>query len=134
MSGRGYCQGAKVKLSEIISTVEGKLLFEVRRDPEIRCAGASDLMSDVLALLEPGSILLTGLCNPQVVRTAEMADIVAVIFVRGKTPPADTITLAQEMGIPLATTPHSMYEASGRLFRAGLVSCDISCRMPWQES
>ncbi len=64
-----------MKLGEIVSTVEGTLLFNADLDMEIPCAGAADLMSDVLAFAGPNSVLLTGLCNPQVVRTVEMADI-----------------------------------------------------------
>lgn len=109
------------------------MLFEANPQLEITCASAADLMSDVLALVEPGSVLLTGLCNPQVVRTAEMSDILAIIFVRNKQPPEETITLAKEKGIPLIATPYSMFEASGRLYGAGLKSCDISCRMLWQS-
>jgi len=119
-----------VKLSEIVSTVGGNLLLKADLDMEITCAAASDLMSDVLALSEPGSVLLTGLCNPQVVRTAEMADMVAVVFVRNKQPPPETIDLAREKGLPLVTTPYTMFEVCGRLYAAGLKSCDISCRIP----
>lgn len=122
-----------MKLGEIVDIVEGQFLFKANRNLEVKCAGAADLMSDVLAMVEPGSILLTGLCNPQVVRTAEMSDIVAIIFVRNKKPPQETVALAKEKAIPLATTPHTMFEASGRLFGAGLKSCDISCRVPWQS-
>jgi len=118
-----------MKLGEIVSIVEGTLLFEADLDMEIPCAGAADLMSDVLAFAEPGSVLLTGLCNPQVVRTAEMADIVAIIFVRGKQPPPETVALAKVKGIPLATTPHTMFEMCGRLYQAGLRGCNISCRI-----
>jgi len=118
-----------MKLGEIISTVKGTLLFDADLDVEIPCAGAADLMSDVLAYAEPDSVLLTGLCNPQVVRTAEMADIAAIIFVRGKQPPPETVALAKEKGIPLATTPYTMFEASGRLYQMGLAGCDISCRI-----
>ena len=78
-----------MKLREIISVLEGRLISnenEVDLDIVVPCAGAADLMSDVLAFAEPGSLLLTGLCNPQVVRTAEMADIAAIVFVRGKYP------------------------------------------------
>jgi hypothetical protein len=122
-----------VKLREIIEIVEGKLLFDADLDVKVSCGGAADLMSDVLALAEPDSVLLTGLCNPQVVRTAEMADIAAIVFVRGKHPPPETIELAKEKGIPLVTTAFSMYEMSGRLYKAGLKSTDISGRVPWQE-
>lgn len=118
-----------MKLRTIIEIVQGTLLFDADLDLEIRCAAASDLMSDVLAFAEPGSVLLTGLCNPQVVRTAEMADISAIVFLRGKQPPPETVELAQEKGIPLATTALPMFEACGRLYQAGLKSCDISCRL-----
>ena len=119
-----------MKLREIIPIVEGKLVSgKANLDIEIVCACASDLMSDVLAFAEPGSILLTGLCNPQVVRTAEMADIAGIIFVRGKHPPPETIALAEEKGIPLVATPHTMFEMCGRLHRAGMKGCDISCRI-----
>jgi predicted transcriptional regulator len=118
-----------MKLQQIISIVEGQILVDVGIDREISCAAASDLMSDVLAFAEPYSILLTGLCNPQVVRTAEMADIAAVIFVHGKVPKADSIDLAQEKGITLVLTKAPMFEICGRLYQAGLKSCDVSCRL-----
>jgi len=118
-----------MKLGEIVFLVEGTLLSDADIGMEIPCAGAADLMSDVLAFAEPGSVLLTGLCNPQVVRTVEMADIAAIIFVRGKHPPPETVALAKEKGIPLVTTPHTMFEACGRLCQAGLRGCDISCRI-----
>jgi predicted transcriptional regulator len=124
-----------MKLREIVSIVEGRLISnEVDLDIEITCAGAADLMSDVLAFAEPGSVLLTGLCNPQVVRTAEMADIAAIIFVRGKFPPPKTIALAEEKDIPLVATSYAMFEMCGRLYRAGLKSCDISCRLIRQDA
>ena len=107
-------------LREIVSVVEGTLLSQGDCEVEISCAGAADLMSDVLAFAVPGSVLLTGLCNPQVVRTAEMADIAALIFVRGKRPPPETVALAVEKGIPIVTTPFTMFEACGRLYQAGL--------------
>ena len=81
---------------------------------------ASDLMSDVLAYVKPNSLLLTGLVNPQVVRTAEMAEIAAIIFVRGKTPGEDAMGLAEELNIPLIASPYGMYEMCGRLYEAGL--------------
>lgn len=87
---------------------------------EFTCGGAADLMSDVLAFARPDSLLLTGLTHPQVVRTAEMAGILALVFVRGKHPPAETATLAAEVGIPLIGTRYKMYEACGRLYAAGL--------------
>jgi hypothetical protein len=87
---------------------------------EFSCGGAADLMSDVLAFARPDSLLLTGLTHPQVVRTAEMAGILALVFVRGKNPPPETAALAAEVGIPLLGTRYKMYEACGRLYAAGL--------------
>jgi predicted transcriptional regulator len=83
---------------------------------------ASDLMSDVLAFSRAGALLLTGLVNVQTVQTAHIADISAIIFVRGKKPGKSIIAFAQDKGIPLLATPYSMYEASGILYRAGIPS------------
>lgn len=85
----------------------------------------ADLMSDVLAFSQPGTLLLTGLTNPQVVRTAEMADVKAIVFVRGKQPPSETVALAREKGIPLLATRFTLYESCGRLFAQGLPSCGV---------
>ena len=81
---------------------------------------AADLMSDVLAFTKPGSVLLTGLSNVQSVITTHVAEVVAVIYVRGKKPDADALKLAGQKGIPLLTSPLSMYEACGRLWKEGL--------------
>ena len=81
---------------------------------------ASDLMSDVLSFREAGSLLLTGLTNAQVVRTAAVADLAAICFVRAKDPQPETIRLAEEHGIPLLVTALTMFEASGRLYAKGL--------------
>ncbi len=84
----------------------------------------ADLMSDVLASIQPEAVLLTGLCNPQVVRTAQMADVAAVVLVRGKHPPSETIRLANEEELPLISTPYGMFEVCGRLHLAGLTSLE----------
>ena len=110
-----------MKLREIIQLVEGELLGErADLDLEMSDVCASDLMSDVLAFAEPGSLLLTGLINPQAVRTADMADIAAIVFVRGKYPPVETIALAQGTAIPVVASPLSMFEVCGRLHRGGM--------------
>ena len=110
-----------MKLRDVLSIVGGKILTrKVNLDLEISSCGASDLMSDVLAYVKPGSLLLTGLVNPQSIRTAEMADLSAIVFVRGKTPGPDAIELAEEVGIPLIGSPYGMYEICGRLYQAGL--------------
>jgi hypothetical protein len=89
-------------------------------DLEIRSCHASDLLSDVLTFRGPGSLLLTGLTNAQVIRTAEMSDFVAICFVRGKKPQPETVQLAKDKMIPLFVTALSMFESCGRLFAEGL--------------
>ena len=83
-------------------------------------ACGSDMMSDVLAFVKDQSVLLTGLVNPQVIRTAEMMDMVCIVFVRGKEPSPDMIALAEERGIVLMTTPLRMFTACGLLYAGGL--------------
>lgn len=90
---------------------------------EIKMVCGSDLMSDVLSFIKPGSLLLTGLTNPQVVRTAEMADLGAICFVRGKKPEQATTKLAESKNIPLLTTSFPMFESCGRLYQKGLKGC-----------
>lgn len=92
-------------------------------DQEARMACGSDLMSDVLSFAKSGSLLLTGLTNPQVVRTAEMAELAAICFVRGKKPDQETIEMAKSRNIPLLTTPLPMFESCGRLWKQGLPGC-----------
>ncbi len=90
---------------------------------EVKTAFGADLMSDVLAFAKPGSLLLTGLTNSQVVRTADVLDIAAIIMVRGKQPLAETVTLGEELQIPILTTKYILFEAAGRLFAKGIVGC-----------
>ncbi|MEW6724198.1 MAG: transcriptional regulator [Bacillota bacterium] len=87
---------------------------------DIPYAFGCDLMSDVLAFARPGSLLLTGLTHPQVIRTAELIDSCAIIFVRGKRPAPETVELAKEKGIPLLVTPLILYNSCGRLHAAGV--------------
>ena len=89
-------------------------------DSEVKSACGSDMMSDVLAFTKDQSVLITGLCNPQVVRTAEMMDMVCIVFVRSKRPTEEMLRLAQEHGIVVMATPKRMYEACGTLYAAGL--------------
>jgi predicted transcriptional regulator len=92
-------------------------------ETNVEMACGSDLMSDVLSFVKPESLLLTGLTNPQVVRTAEMADLTAICFVRGKKPDRETIRMAEARDIPLLTTPLPMFESCGRLWKQGLRGC-----------
>lgn len=89
----------------------------------VTMACGADLMSDVLAHIKEGSLLLTGLTNPQVVRTAEMSNVEAICFVRGKRPSVETISLAVSSGIPLLATELPMFESCGRLYQAKLPGC-----------
>lgn len=90
---------------------------------DVKTAFSADLMSDVLAFAKPRSLLLTGLTNPQVVRTASILDTAAIIIVRGKTPPNETIKLAEELDIPILMTRYILFETSGRLYANGIVGC-----------
>lgn len=89
-------------------------------DREVESACGSDMMSDVLAYSKDQSVLLTGLCNPQVIRTAEMMDIVCVIFVRGKDPDETMLKMAEEWDLIVMETRHLMFSACGILYKAGL--------------
>ena len=115
-----------MKLAEALAVIDGKLVSHAANlSLEVLMACGADLMSDVLAFTHAGTLLMTGLTNPQVVRTAEMAGIAAIIFVRGKLPPAETIALADERGIPLLASKYTMYETCGRLYQAGLPGCGL---------
>ena len=89
-------------------------------DRDVHTACGSDMMSDVLAFVKDQSVLLTGLCNPQVIRTAEMMDIICIVFVRGKRPDEAMVELANECGIALLSTGHRMFSACGMLYEMGL--------------
>jgi predicted transcriptional regulator len=90
---------------------------------EIERAYCADLMSDVLAFSISNSLLITGLTNTQVIRTAEVAAIKAIVFVQNKRPDIQTISLADEKKIPLLVTNFSMFDTCGLLFEKGLRSC-----------
>jgi len=110
-----------LKLRGVLATVNGIAISpDIDLDVEIECAFGADLMSDVLRLGHEEMLLITGLTNPQVVRTAEMLGIQALLFVRAKLPSPDTMALAMELGIFLLATRYTMYEACGRLYGAGL--------------
>lgn len=92
---------------------------------EVNAAFGCDLMSDVLAFVDDKVVLLTGLINPQVIRTAEMLDLNAIVFVRGKIPPAEVIEIAKEMEIALLATKHTLYTSCGILYSNGLKGITI---------
>ena len=87
---------------------------------EVHSACGSDMMSDVLAYVKDQAVLLTGLCNPQVIRTAEMMDMRCVVFVRSKCPTEEMVRLARESDLVVMRTKKRMYEACGKLYVGGL--------------
>jgi predicted transcriptional regulator len=117
-----------MRLKEIVEILQGTVLTHTYDgEMDIASGGAADLMSDVLAYtIDGNSVLLSGLINQQVLRTAEMAGISAIIFVRGKKPPQSIIDLAEELSIPLILCRHSMYRSCGLLFKAGLADNGVS--------
>lgn len=114
-----------MKLSEIVDKLDATLLAGAdQSDKEISRCGASDLMSDILAAVSEGSMLLTGLTTIQVIRTAMVAGVGAVVFVRGKKPPREVIEMAEAQGLPLISSPYSMFVSCGRLHGADLTGLD----------
>ena len=114
-----------MNVRDLIDLINGHLYNEsADLSREILGGCGADLMSDVLASIQPEAVLLTGLCNPQVVRTSVMADVAAIILVRGKTPPPETIALAEKERIALVSSPFGMFELCGRLYAAGLKSLE----------
>ena len=108
-----------MKVNEMIRLLDAKLISG-STELEVHTACGSDMMSDVLAFVKDQAVLLTGLVNPQVVRTADMMDIHCVVFVRGKEPDDAMISLAEEHGMVLLTTQKRMFTACGLLYQAGL--------------
>ena len=110
-----------MKISQIAQILEGTFVCgEEFSDREVYSACGSDMMSDVLAYVKDQGVLITGLCNPQVIRTAEMMDMLCIVFVRGKTPTPEMVELAKERNIVLITSPRRMFSACGKLYSAGL--------------
>ena len=107
-------------VKDIIDILEGEIICEGDLEQEIKTACGSDMMSDVLAFVKDQSVLLTGLVNPQVVRTAEMMDMACIVFVRGKIPDESIIRLAEQRGITLMKTRYRMFTACGLLYTNGL--------------
>ena len=108
-------------IADVVKVLDGKLMAGDGASPRaVGAVVANDLMSDVLAYVKDQAVMLTGLVNPQVIRTAEMMDMRCIVFVRSKAPTADMIALAEESGIVVMTTARRMYEACGMLYNNGL--------------
>jgi predicted transcriptional regulator len=114
-----------LNIADIKDILNAKLLVCKEIEREILCACGSDLMSDVLAYVKEQAVLLTGLTNPHVIRTAEMLDVWAIVFVRGKIPAKEILEMASERNIAVMTTNYTLYEACGRLYKTGLPPCGI---------
>lgn len=110
-----------MKLHEVVNIVNGRVICgQEHLNSEVKLGFASDMMSDVLTLLEDDILLITGLSNNQAIRTAEMSDIGAVLLVRNKQPSQTMIDMAKELDIVLITTEYSMFKTSGLLYESGL--------------
>ncbi len=110
-----------MKLSQVREILDAKVLTgEEFLDKEVNSACGCDLMSDVLAFVKDKAILLTGLMNLQVIRTAEMMDIETIIFVRGKVPDESIIGMAKMKDMTIMSTEYPLFVASGMLYSEGL--------------
>ncbi len=111
-----------MKISKMQELLNARVLCcEKNLDKEVDSAFGCDLMSDVLAYVTDQAVLLTGLVNPQVIRTALMLDMVCIVFVRSKTPNEEMIQLANDNGIVMMSTDKTLYNACGLLYTNGLV-------------
>jgi len=111
-----------MKAEEIVKILDASVLSGNLPDGEVQSACGSDMMSDVLAYPKERMVLLTGLTNLHVVRTCEMLDVMMIVFVRGKMPPREVLEMADDLGIAVIGTPHTLYESCGWLFENGLPS------------
>lgn len=115
-----------MKIETIVELLNAKVLCGAENlDTDVHSACGCDLLSDVLAFVKEQAVLLTGMCNPQVVRTAVMMDMRCIVFVRGKTPGQDVLNLAEEHGIVILTSDERMYSACGKLYKGGLASGSV---------
>jgi len=113
-----------MKIREIVTLLNGKLLTgENKQDLELNKAYAADLLSDVLALTEERTMLITGTTSLQVIRVAELLDIPAIIFVRGKLSPRQPTESIKKLNIPIIVTSLTMFETCGLLYSKGVRPC-----------
>lgn len=113
-----------MKIREVARILSAEVLCcEDRLDVEIKSAFGADMMSDVLAFMNEETLLLTGLMNAHVIRTAEMLELRCIVFVRGKPVTDEILQLAVKQQIVLLATPKTLYESCGLLYEAGLPAC-----------
>lgn len=116
-----------MKISEIKEILKAEILVEPdQMDMSVVGAGGADLMADILSAVAKGAALLTGLTTEHVLRTAKVADVAVVIFVRGKKPDEPVLELARLYNLPVLLTEYSLFVASGRLYMNGLRGLDGS--------
>ncbi len=110
-------------LREVASVLNAEVLFgQEMLDTVVFSACGSDMMSDVLACVKDQAVLLTGLANPQSIRTALMMDMKCVCFVRGKIVDEKILSVARECGIVVLSTKEKMFSACGKLYASGLMA------------
>ena len=115
-----------MKISTLKELLEADVLCgEESLDKDVHSACGSDMMSDVLAFVKDQAVLMTGLVNLQVIRTAEMMDMICIVFVRAKRPTPEMIEAAKESGIVLLATQKRMYESCGILYTNGLTGAKL---------
>ncbi|KUG21859.1 drtgg domain-containing protein [hydrocarbon metagenome] len=113
-----------MKLYEVKEILDADVIVGTEKlDMEVKTAFGADLMSDVLAFAKPGSLLLTGLTNDQIIKTAATRNIAAIILVRGKQPSSEAINAAKELQIPILATKYILFETAGILYSKGIVGC-----------
>lgn len=113
-----------MKLKDVKELLQARVLTgEDLLDREVETCCGSDLMSDVLAFTKRRTLLCTGLTNLQVIRTADMTDLCALIIVRGKIPNEEILAAAKENALPVLATKHTLFEACGILYQAGVQGC-----------
>lgn len=114
-----------MKLQEIAELLQARVLSsEHMLETEVQNAFCCDMMSDVLAFATNQSVLITGLLNPQVVRTAMMLDMHCIVFINGKEPTPEIVSLADANDIVIMVSDESMFRAAGRLFDTGLLNTE----------
>ncbi|HEX2952455.1 MAG TPA: DRTGG domain-containing protein [Bacillota bacterium] len=116
-----------MKLMDVKRILQAEVIFgeQLLAKIDVMSICGSDLMSDVLAFTKDRTLLLTGLVNPQVIRTAEMIDLVGIVFVRGKRPSDEMVQMAKERNLPLLAAATPLYETCGLLYSAGLPGCSM---------
>jgi predicted transcriptional regulator len=108
----------QLTIADVCEILNAEVLNGDNLSAKVTEVGAADLLSDVLAMSQTGSLLLTGLISTQVIRTAVIADLSGVVFVRGKKPGSEILSLAKESEIPVLATKLRMFEAAGLLYTA----------------